>query len=165
MDIALLLSDGKKADRRALERGREDLKESSMKRIAIVLTCALLVAGSAFAQVPPPALSQSQAPAQVTKATGKLELVQGSIALKSGGKTYIVRNLQRLAGFVDGVKEGATVTVEGYEYPLAYTTDVVLLHVTKLTVGGKEYDLSQAYGRGAGMMGGRRGWNQCGARW
>lgn len=136
-----------------------------MKRIAIVLTCALLVAGSAFAQVPPPALSQSQAPAQVTKATGKLELVQGSIALKSGGKTYIVRNLQRLAGFVDGVKEGATVTVEGYECPLAYTTDVVLLHVTKLTVGGKEYDLSQAYGRGAGRMGGRRGEMQRGPRW
>ena len=134
-----------------------------MKRIVLVLPGALLIAGAAAAQsvaAQPPA----QAQAQVTKVSGKLELIQGVIGLKSGGKTYLVPNLQRVAGFIKGVEEGGTVSVEGYENALPYTTDVILLHATKLTVGGKDYDLGQqglgmmgAKNAGRGMMGGNMG--------
>jgi len=138
-----------------------------MKKIALALTGALLVAGMGFAQSPAPA--QTVAQAQVTKVTGKLELIQGEIGLKSGGKTYLVPELQRVAGFIKGVEEGGTVTLEGYANALPYTSDVIFLHATKLTVGGKDYDLGQAgpYGRGGrgmngampgyGMMQGRQG--------
>jgi hypothetical protein len=130
------------------------------KKIAIALACVLLVVGVASAQVP----VQPQVQAQTTKVTGKLDLVQGTIAIKSGSKTYIVPALQRLAGFVKGVEEGSAVTVEGYESPLPYTSDVIFLHVTKLTVGGKDYDLSAAFGRGWGMQG-KRGGMMRGPRW
>jgi hypothetical protein len=148
-----------------------------MKRIALVLAAALIAATAVSAQgVAAPAASNVQA--TVTKATGKLELVQGVIGLKSGSKTYLVPNLQRVAGFIKGVEEGGTVTVEGYESSVPFATDVVLLHVTKLTVGGKDYDLGQlglgagrAMGRGmmqdrmGGARGGRMGGGMMGGRW
>lgn len=143
-----------------------------MKRIALVLAAALIAATAVSAQgVAAPAASTAQA--TVTKATGKLELVQGVIGLKSGSKTYLVPNLQRVAGFIKGVEEGGTVTVEGYESSVPFATDVAVLHVTKLTVGGKDYDLGQmglgagrAMGRGMmqGRMGGARG-GMMGGRW
>jgi hypothetical protein len=139
-----------------------------MKRIALALIGVLLVTGIGFAQnAPQNAAPNAAAQTQVTKVTGKLELIQGVIGLKSGGKTYLIPKLQRVAGFVKGVEEGSTVSVEGYENPLPYTADVILLHATKLTVGGKDYDLGQ---QGFGMMGGRNagrgmmGGNQGGMR-
>jgi hypothetical protein len=54
--------------------------------------------------------------------------------------------------------------LEGYESALPYAPNYLMLAVTKLTVGGKDYDLTpfrgpMAGGRGfgqGGMMGGRR---------
>jgi hypothetical protein len=139
-----------------------------MKKIALALLVALLATGVGFAQTNAPA-AQTQT-LQTVKATGKLELIQGAIGLKANGKTYILPGLGRLAGFIPGVVEGGTVTVEGYERALPYTTDVVMLQVTKLTVNGKDYDLSQAWA-GKGMMGGYgqmmngRGGMMRGGRW
>jgi hypothetical protein len=84
------------------------------------------------------------------------------IGIKSGTKTYYLRNVGRLAGFVEGVKEGASVKVEGYAYPLPAAPDYSMVHGTKLTVGGKVYDLSQYGGFGGGM--GQRGGMRGGAR-
>jgi hypothetical protein len=129
-----------------------------MKRFALALIGVLLVTGIGFAQSAAPNAPQTAAPnaasqTQVTKVTGKLELIQGVIGIKSNGKTYLIPKLQRVAGFVKGVEEGGTVTVEGYEYALPYTTDITLLQATKLTVGGKDYDLGQ---QGMGMMGAKK---------
>jgi hypothetical protein len=144
----------------------------TMKKTIIALVAALFVAGIASAQ----AVSPTAVQAQLTKVTGKLELIQGVIGLKSAGKTYLVPSLQRVAGFIKGVEEGSTVTVEGYQSTLPYTSDVILFHATKLTVGGKDYDLGQngpnaGMGRGmnGGMMGngtmqGRRGGGMMGGR-
>jgi hypothetical protein len=143
-----------------------------MKKLAIALAAALMAASFASAQAN---LPQTSAPtqAQLSKVTGKLELVQGVIAIKTNGKTYLLPRLQKVAGFIKGVEEGGTVTVEGYERALPYTADVVILQATKLTVGGKDYDLGQP-GQGA-MMGGKmrgmmmqgksRGGNMQGGRW
>jgi hypothetical protein len=136
-----------------------------MKKTIIALVAALFVAGIASAQAVSP--SPVQAQAQLTKVTGKLELIQGEIGLKSAGKTYLIPGLQRVAGFIKGVEEGGTVTVEGYQSTLPYTSDVILLHATKLTVGGKDYDLGQNgpnAGAGRGMMQGRRGGGMMGGR-
>ena len=135
-----------------------------MKKLVIVLVVALAAAGMAVAQgapgpVGPPGWYQSQT--QIVKAEGKLSLINGMVGLKSGGKTYYVPMLGRLSGFVEGLKEGASVKLEGYEYQLPYAPEYSTLMVTKLTFGGKDYDFSQlAHGRmgfgwGGGMMGGR----------
>jgi hypothetical protein len=121
-----------------------------MKKLSLILALALIATGLSFAQ--------SAAQATVTAAPtitveGKLALINGQIGIKSGSKTYYVSNLGRLVGFVDGVKEGATVKVEGYEFPLAQAPEYSHVRVTKLTVGGKDYDLSQTLGKGMGMMG------------
>lgn len=144
-----------------------------MKKTVIVLAVALVASGMAFAQTGPQGAAQTQQ-LQTTKVSGKLELIQGAIGLKANGKTYLVPNLQRLAGFIPGVVEGGSVTVEGYEQALPYTSDVIMIHATKLTVGGKDYDLGQSgqWGRGGrGMMGGygpmmgSRGGMMRGGRW
>jgi hypothetical protein len=143
-----------------------------MKKLAIALAAALMAASFASAQANLPQAS-STTQAQLSKVTGKLELVQGVIAIKTNGKTYLLPRLQKVAGFIKGVEEGGTVTVEGYERALPYTADVVILQATKLTVGAKDYDLGQP-GQGA-MLGGKmrgmmmqgksRGGNMQGGRW
>jgi len=151
-----------------------------MKR-AVIVVLAIAVAASAvsaqgWAQGPrgfvPGAAAAPAVQAETTKIEGKLTLVNAHPAVVVKDKTYYVGIPARLYGFVDGLKEGAAVKLEGYEYPLPYATDVVMFHVVKLTVGGKEIDLSQTgfFGRGAaggcystgpvgrGMTGGRGRW-------
>jgi hypothetical protein len=134
------------------------------KKIAAVLAAALVVSGLLAAQAATPAPAQ----AQVTKISGKLELVQGMAAIELGGKTYLLPEVMRLAGFIKGAQEGDTVSIEGYAYPLPYDSNLLLLRATKLTVEGKDYDLGQTgkgpMGRGGfgmmkgpGMMGGAWG--------
>jgi hypothetical protein len=117
-----------------------------MKKIIALLLSGLIVAGALSAQT-----------ATVTKVEGKLSLVNGMIAIQSAGKTYYVGGLQRLVGFIDGLKEGASVKVEGYARALPAAPEYIHLRLTKLTFNGKDYDLSQFGGKGksrGGMMGG-----------
>jgi hypothetical protein len=65
--------------------------------------------------------------------TGTLQLQNGYIALVSGDTAYFVPMLMNLAGFIEGLKEGREVSVEGFEYRN-------FIHLTKLTVDGKSYD-------------------------
>ncbi len=118
------------------------------KKITFALAFAALLATVGFAQVPVPANA-----ATVT-VEGKLALINGHIGVQSGGKTYYLGNVGRLAGFVDSFKEGATVKAVGYDYPIEVAPEYSRLMVTKLTVGGKDYDLSQGFGRGMGFGGG-----------
>ena len=141
-----------------------------MKRTGIVLVLAMIAGTLLIAQSTPapfPAPGFTQAAAQIVKVDGKLALINGIIGIKSGSKTYYVPMLMRLSGFVDGIKEGASVKVEGYEYPLAAAPEYSTVAVTKLTVGGKDYDLSQfaGYGYGPGMGYGRHGGLWGGYRW
>jgi len=127
-----------------------------MKRIIVTLAAALALAGAASAQVA--ATAPAQAPQTVT-VSGKLELIDGFIGLKSGGTTYYTRGLDRLVGFVKDLQEGAQVKLEGYAVPLGTPSGYSYLIVTKVTVGGKDYELPQtgAHGRfgmaGAGTVG------------
>lgn len=149
-----------------------------MKKVAVLLVLALALGGLATAQpgpgawgppgpygygpqgrAVPPAFAPVQG--EVVKVDGTLSLINGRIALKSGGKTYYVPMLGRYAGFIEGLKEGAYVKLEGYEFPYPVAPEYSMLRVTKLTVGGKDYDFSQlgyglgGYGPRGGMMGRR----------
>ena len=130
-------------------------KEFYMKRAVIVVLAIAVAASAVSAQGwgPGRAAPGVTAPAELTKIEGKLSLVNAHPAVVVKDKTFYVGIPSRLFGFVDGLKEGAMVKLEGYEQPLPYATNVAMFHVVKLTLGGREIDLSQAGGFGRGMMG------------
>jgi hypothetical protein len=115
-----------------------------MKRITTIGFLVLLGAGI-FAQEP-----------EKTTINGNLGITNGRISLASGGTTYFPAGLGRWVGFIDGLKEGAAVNLEGYTGPLA--DGAALFYVTKLTIGGKTYDLAPA-APGTNRLS-HPGWNQ-----
>lgn len=146
-----------------------------MKKAIIVLVVALTAGGVLAAQTAPwgpQGRNQADGQGQTVKVDGKLALINGMIGLKSGNKTYYTPRLGRLAGFVEGIKEGASVKLEGYERQFPAAPEYSMLMVTKATVEGKDYDLGQAGGAcGFGNGGGRgpggagKGGMMRGGRW
>ena len=88
---------------------------------------------------------RSQARATVT-ITGTMVVANGMPALKSGDDTYLIGGISSLIGFVDGLKEGAQVTVEGSVFAYSGRISFKYLQASKLTLGGKSYDLSPSFG-------------------
>ena len=119
---------------------------------SIILAAFLLsVAGVAFAhpqnqdQFPPASKAprQQQAPRQAPKQVsvdGTLAWVKGKIALQSGDTTYYVHGIKRLLGFVDALKDGAHVKLEGLAFALR-DEKTNFLTVQKVVIGDKEYVL------------------------
>jgi hypothetical protein len=109
--------------------------EVYVKKLIIILFIVALVAGTAFAQTrnnPPPAFNS-------TTIEGTLKLEKGFVALDSGDSVYYVPMLNRYIGFIDELKEGTNVSVEGYLFRNT-------IHPTKLTIAGKSYDLGMGMG-------------------
>jgi hypothetical protein len=143
-------------------------KENAMKRMIVITAIGLIAAGSLFAQSRGPRIDGNGSAPQIqnletVKVDGKLALVNGFIGVQAKDKTYYVMGLQNLIGFIDGLKEGAAVKLEGQAFDMPMAPEYAVLHVTKLTLNGKDYDLSRSFGRGfgdgfgGGMMGGGRG--------
>jgi hypothetical protein len=150
-----------------------------MKKILFVCIAAFAASVSAFAQggkesVPnppsgdrpparfdrtfgdrPPARPDRPLAAQAEELTinGKLEWVNGQVAVKTGGKTYYVSGLSQFLGFVDGLKEGAQVTLTGRAFVNPQTPEYARFRTEKLTFKGKDYALPEA---GAGAPDGRK---------
>ncbi|HNY21012.1 MAG TPA: hypothetical protein PKO22_02570 [Treponemataceae bacterium] len=135
-----------------------------MKKTIMFLTMAIIVGAGLFAQADgrgpknPPAPAPNAAQIEpATQASGNLAYVNGWIALQSGDKTYYLAGIQRLIGFVDGLKEGAAVKVEGYVRAMPMAPEYSFMRVTKVTVGGKSYDIpAMPRGEGPGMGKGNR---------
>lgn len=132
-----------------------------MKKLVFGLMMALAVVTLVSAQAgrSPAATNGTAVTAQETvKVDGKLALIDGRIAVKSGDKTYYLNNIGRLTGFIDGLKEGAAIKAEGYVCAIDTETANTNVMVTKLTVNGKDYDLGATGGMGnrggMGRMGG-----------
>lgn len=92
---------------------------------------------------------------------GTLQLVDGRVAIKKDSKTYFVMIPSRLYGFVDGLKEGASVKVDGDSHAVPGVENSYAVRVSTLTLNGKAIDLSTTAGTfggrgsmGGGMMGG-----------
>ena len=75
--------------------------------------------------------------------SGNLTIAQGMIAVVSGDTTWLVRGLDRYVGFIDGLKEGAQVTLEGYAMPGPRDSNIKSLYVQKMTLNGKDYELAR----------------------
>ena len=119
-----------------------------MKRItllALLILCAvtLISAHDRGRRQNNPFHSERQRPAAETvTVSGSLVVAHGMPALKSGDETYLLGGIRRLAGFVDGLKEGAQVTISGKAFTAPSDKTVKFLRPAKLTLNGKEYDMS-----------------------
>jgi hypothetical protein len=87
-------------------------------------------------QTPPPSTEN-------VTVNGNLTIAQGMIAVVSGDTTWLVRGLDRYVGFIDGLKEGAQVTLEGYAMPSPRNDKFKLLQAQKMTLNGKDYELAR----------------------
>ena len=113
-----------------------------MKRKILFFMMILGFAVMVQAQVWGPGWNRRNAPASETvTVSGTMVVANGMPALKSGDITYLVGGLGQLIGFIDGLKEGAQVTIEG----VAMTSrdqNIKFLRASKLTINGKTYELS-----------------------
>jgi hypothetical protein len=75
--------------------------------------------------------------------TGNLTIAQGMIAVKSDNITYLLPGLNRYVGFIDSLKDGASVKLEGSAMSRSPDAKTKTLMISKLTIGGKEYDLGR----------------------
>jgi hypothetical protein len=126
---------------------------------------AFLCAVSLWAQSPGAGRERSRQREPVS-VSGTLVLADGFIALKSGDTLYYTSGLERLVGFVDGLKENAQVRLEGYDFsrvnPRAQdqTETRHFLRITKLEINGRSYEIGHMAGKGPGRAG--RGFWQMG---
>ena len=74
--------------------------------------------------------------------TGTLVITHGAPAIKSGDVTYIIPGINRFSSLVDGIKEGAQVTIEGMSINHPTDNSLKFVRASKLTYNGKSYDLS-----------------------
>ena len=118
-----------------------------MKKIGLFAVIAFLAIGSIFAQNQE---REKRTPPETITVEGTLQLQNGMIAVKSGESVYYVPMLQRLVGFVEGLKEGSTVSIEGY-------ASKNFLRPTKLSLSGKSYDFPA---RGFGQRANTRSGNE-----
>jgi hypothetical protein len=120
-----------------------------MKRTILFFTLVFCAAGLVLAhgnnrwgqgfprnQTPRPSLEN-------VSVSGNLTIAQGMIAIVSGETTWLVRGLNRYVGFIDGLKEGATVTLEGYAMPVSSDKNIKSLWVQKMSFNGKDYELTR----------------------
>jgi len=110
-------------------------------------------------------------PTQTISVTGTLQLQNGVIAVVSGNTGYYVPSLTQYIGFIEGLREGAQVSIDGY-------VSGNYLQPTKVTISGRSYDFSanaqQCFSYCGGGWGNSRvsfsgsGWGNrggCGFRW
>jgi hypothetical protein len=74
------------------------------------------------------------------------------IAVQKDGITYLTSGLNRWVGFIDGLREGAQVTLEGVATVSPQDSRVKMLRVHKMTLNGKEYDLVSSFRNSASPM-------------
>lgn len=134
-----------------------------MKRTALIvaLICVAIVSVSAQGMgpgmgpgMPAPVNPSTQAANQpLVKIEGKLALVQGHPAIVVKTDTYFIRLPAFLYGFLGELKEGAQVKLEGYATSVPYAQNSYFFTATKLTLAGKDYDLTQLYANRTAMQG------------
>jgi hypothetical protein len=111
-----------------------------MRKLVFILAIAVLVQSFVSAQgwrgYGQPVMPTA---ATAVTVTGTLGLQHGRITIQSDDTAYYVPILERYIGFIEGLKDGARVSVEGYVqengvYPW--------IRPVKVTVNGKVHDFS-----------------------
>jgi len=106
---------------------------SIMKKLVVIISIAFLAIGTLSAQ----SRGGARNAPEPVKIEGTLQLDKGQFAVASGSNTYYVPRIGRYVGFIEGLKEGANVSFEGY-------VAGNFLRPLKMTVGEKSYDLVPA---------------------
>ncbi|MDR0302248.1 MAG: hypothetical protein LBI04_08065 [Treponema sp.] len=111
-----------------------------MKKLTIFLLVSVLFAGTAFAQKDDTRQNRDnrnrndrKREAATVTVEGVLQLEKGVVAVASGDSVYYVPMLTRYIGFIDGLKEGTKVSVQGFQ-------SKSLIRPVKVTINGKSYD-------------------------
>jgi len=138
-----------------------------MKRLIIFPIIAVLITGMVSAQaikdqsaprpqerkeqlrdIPPPPRNSRAGEVNSVTVDGVLKLEKGFVAVESSDSVYVVPKLNRYIGFIAGLREGAKVSVEGYEFNK-------MIRPTKVTIEGKSYDFMSKDNRQAPEFGKR----------
>jgi hypothetical protein len=140
-----------------------------MKRIVLCVFFAAAMSGILLAQDSGrPGSARRNGPPEKITLSGSLGLSRGRIVLESGGATYYIAGLDRLIGFVEGLKEGAAVSLEGWAFPLPRSEKEQIFRAAKISINGKDYELGSqegpAYGRPDSRQSGHGGQNRRGHR-
>ena len=124
-----------------------------MKKIVLLCVLSVIICGGIFARSNTP----------TTTISGTLGLSNGRISVVSGNITYYVRGLERFVGFIDGLKEGAQVSLDGYAAaPRMEGQRDKLFYPVTLALNGKNYEVGSSdagrmtrgrNGRGTGSRG------------
>jgi len=121
-----------------------------MKRITLLVllaVCAFAAAHSQNTTRQAPSNRQkvnqtpSSTPEKIT-VRGNLAVTQDMIAVISGNTTFLVPELKKYSGFIDDLKDGAPVTIEGSALNNPDDSKVKTIIPDKMTLAGKEYDLT-----------------------
>jgi hypothetical protein len=113
-----------------------------MKKIGFLLVIAFMAIGAAFAQN----WGNPWGAAQSVTVEGTLQLQNGQIAVLTGSTFYFVPVLNRYVGFIEGLKEGARISVSGY-------ASGNVLQVSQVTINGKSYDFTPGVPGASGYAG------------
>ncbi|MDR2048805.1 MAG: hypothetical protein LBP69_05070 [Treponema sp.] len=125
-----------------------------MKKYFFFLLTSFFVV-SVWAQSPGTGARENFRQREPVSVSGTLVLANGFIALKSGDTIYYAGGLERLVGFIDGLKENAQVRLEGYDFSRvnnvrtqdsSQTEATHFLRVTRLEIDSRSYEISPMAG-------------------
>jgi hypothetical protein len=119
-----------------------------MKRIAFFVLAAFTAAAlsAQSGNRPGPDAEKGFTPPEPETISGNLGISRGMLSLESGGSRYYVMGLNRFIGFIDGLKEGAAVSLTGYAFESPRLSGSKVFRVTELRLNGKSYDLAPPEG-------------------
>ena len=120
-----------------------------MKKIGFLIVIVCLAAGMASAQNWGNEWGTPVQPNQAISIAGTLQLQNGVIAVVAGSNTYLVPILTQYIGFIEGLREGAQISIDGYFYGN-------YVQPTRVVISGKSYDFTAAAQQGFAYCGG--GW-------
>ena len=114
-----------------------------MKKSIFFVMLGLALASFVSAQAQGPGRNQRMAPvAESVTVSGDMVLAYGRPAIISGDTTYIVFGINRLAGFIDGLREGAYVSIDGRAVASQRDENIMFLRPTTLALGERTFELA-----------------------
>jgi hypothetical protein len=112
-----------------------------VKKLTVFLFIVVFLAGTVYGQGvrndqrnnDTPRVNERQRNNDPVTVEGTLKLERGFVAVESGDSVYYVPMLNRYIGFINDLREGTRVSVEGREFRN-------VIQPTKVTIGGRTYN-------------------------